>query len=229
MENNHLTPLTEVLDLMLDAVCVVDRDGHFLFVSAAFEQLFGYTPEEILGTPMLNLVFREDRDKTLRTVDALLAGELKPIFENRWVHKSGRIVHVMWSARWSEQHQVRIAVARDITEHKHNQSKQAALYAISEAAHATGELLPLLQRVHHVVGEWFPAMNFFVALAEGREGTLQFPYAAVEFNQDLQTCKNAAEALATAAMCNSDRAGPTVRCSMPSPFRSPWINSPAAR
>ncbi len=103
---------------MLDAVCIVDREGHFLFVSAAFERLFGYAPAEIIGKCMIDWVFAEDREKTLRTVAAILAGDIKPVFENRWVHKSGRIVHVMWSARWSEQHQVRIAVARDVTEQK---------------------------------------------------------------------------------------------------------------
>lgn len=118
METTHGLFLTDVMDLMLDAVCVVDRAGRFVFVSAAFERLFGYAPAEIIGRPMLDLVFAEDRDKTLQTVDSLIAGEVRPIFENRWVHKSGRVVHVMWSARWSEQHQVRIAVARDVTEQK---------------------------------------------------------------------------------------------------------------
>ena len=118
MESDRYAFVADVMNLMLDAVCVVDRDGHFVFVSPAFERLFGYAPAEVIGTPMLDLVFPEDRDKTLHTVDSILAGVLKPSFENRWVHKSGRIVDVMWSARWSEEHQVRIAVARDITEQK---------------------------------------------------------------------------------------------------------------
>lgn len=180
---------------MLDAVCVVDRDGRFLFVSAAFEQLFGYAPADIIGKPMVDLVFVEDRDKTLKTVDALLAGELKPVFENRWVHKSGRIVHVMWSARWSEEYQVRVAVARDITEQKHQQSKQAALYAISEAAYAAADSSKLLQRVHLIIGEWFPSMNFFVALYDKEAGRLTFPYVAVAFDRNADDCKAIAEAL----------------------------------
>lgn len=30
------------IDLLLDAVCVVDRQGRFIFVSAACERIFGY-------------------------------------------------------------------------------------------------------------------------------------------------------------------------------------------
>ena len=46
----------------------------------------------------------------------------KPHFENRYVRKDGQVVHIMWSARWSEADQARIAVARDITELKRAES-----------------------------------------------------------------------------------------------------------
>ncbi|WP_339899119.1 diguanylate cyclase [uncultured Gilvimarinus sp.] len=110
--------LADVLDLMLNAVCVVDKAGNFLFVSAAFESIFGYQPHEVIGQPMIDLVHPDDRARTLSTVDTLLAGEPNPHFENRWVRKDGRVVHVLWTARWSEKHQARIAVAHDITERK---------------------------------------------------------------------------------------------------------------
>lgn len=44
------------MDLLLDAVCVVDRDGYFLFVSAASEHIFGYPPEEMIGRPVIDFV-----------------------------------------------------------------------------------------------------------------------------------------------------------------------------
>jgi diguanylate cyclase (GGDEF)-like protein/PAS domain S-box-containing protein len=118
MKTSEIASFVEVMDLMLDAVCVVDRDGHFVFVSAAFERIFGYAPVDVIGKSMIDFVFAEDRGRTLQTVDILLSGELKPRFENRWVHKDGRIIDVLWSARWSEEHQVRIAVAHDISERK---------------------------------------------------------------------------------------------------------------
>ncbi|WP_133010451.1 diguanylate cyclase domain-containing protein [Marinomonas flavescens] len=115
--------LPDILELMLDAVCVVDRAGNFVFVSAAFEDMFGYTPDEVIGKPMDIMLFSEDVEKTHEVVEHLLKGELKPRFENRWVHKSGRVVHVLWSARWSEKHQYRIAVAHDITERKQMEAR----------------------------------------------------------------------------------------------------------
>ena len=143
--------LASLLDLLLDAVCVVDLQGRFVFVSAAGERIFGYTPAEMIGMRVMDLVFHEDRDKTRAAVKDIVAGEPKLHFENRYLRKDGRIVHLMWSARWSEADQLRVAVARDITERKQAEALQAALYAIAEAAHTAEDEENLLQRVHQVM------------------------------------------------------------------------------
>lgn len=133
MDNKQVTiDLADVLELMLDAVCVVDRQGRFVFVSAAFEKMFGYRPDEIIGKPMVNLVYPKDVEKTLNKVSTIIDGEVMPRFENRWVRKDGQVVDVLWSARWSEKHQVRIAVAHDITERK--QMEKKLLYAAGHDA-----------------------------------------------------------------------------------------------
>ncbi len=118
MKLNDLIELSDVIELMLDAVCAVDRDGVFVYVSPAFETVFGYKPKDVIGLPMITFVHDEDVEKTLQTVEKILSGAVEPRFENRWVHKNGNVVHVLWSAQWSEKHQVRVAVAHDISERK---------------------------------------------------------------------------------------------------------------
>lgn len=110
--------LTEMIELMLDAVFVVDKSGHIVFVSSAFEYIFGYSASEVINEPVAKFVVHDDREKTVSVVDKILSGTAQRSFENRWVHKSGHIINVLWSARWSEKYQVRIAVAHDITERK---------------------------------------------------------------------------------------------------------------
>ncbi len=129
MKTNVRAPLSDIMDLLLDAICVVDKDGRFISVSGACERIFGYTPEEMIGRPMIELVYPEDRPKTLRQVDKIMDGYLQRHFENRYVRKDGQVVHIMWSARWSENDQVRVAVARDITERKNAESMQSAQQA----------------------------------------------------------------------------------------------------
>lgn len=132
MATNNSAPLASFIDLLLDAVCAVDVEGRFVFVSAACERIFGYTPDELVGRRMIELVHPADRARTLQAADRIMAGEPMPNFENRYLRKDGQVAHILWSARWSEVDQLRIAVARDITERKQAESRQAALYAISK-------------------------------------------------------------------------------------------------
>lgn len=184
MEKNAYLPLINVMDLLLDAICVVDVQGRFMFVSAACERIFGYTPEEMVGRQMLDLVLPEDRPKTLEAASRVMAGHLQLHFENRYVRKDGQIVHIMWSARWSEADQMRIAVARDVTELKHAESMQAALHAISEAAHSAEDLFALFRHIHQIIGDLLPATNFFVALYDDKKDQLSFPYFVDEHDEE---------------------------------------------
>ncbi|WP_085632234.1 bifunctional diguanylate cyclase/phosphodiesterase [Pseudomonas sp. R16(2017)] len=180
MESRNSAPLASYIDLLLDAVCAVDKQGRFVFVSAACEQILGYLPDELIGQAMIDFVHPADRERTLAAAREIMGGEPKHNFENRYVRKDGSVVHILWSARWSEVDQLRIAVARDITERKQAESRQAALYAISEAAHAAEDLLALFKRIHLIIGEWLPALNFSVALYDEHCAQLNFPYHVVD-------------------------------------------------
>lgn len=161
-------------DLMLDAVCVVDEIGRFVYLSAACERIFGYRSDELIGTPMIELVAPDDRERTLNAAAEIMSGRPNLHFENRYVRKDGRIVHIMWTARWSEKDRLRIAVARDITERKRTESVQSALYLISEAAHAAGDLPELIARLRDIVGTLLPFASFAVAVCD-ENGQLMFP------------------------------------------------------
>jgi diguanylate cyclase (GGDEF)-like protein/PAS domain S-box-containing protein len=168
--------LNKIMDLLWDAICVVDTEGRYVFVSASYERIFGYRPEEVIGRRMIELVHPDDREATLEVAAAIMAGHPQPHFQNRYVRKDGTIVHIMWSARWSETDRVRIAVARDITALKRAESMTAALHAISEAAHTADNLQALYEEIHRIIGTLIPANNFFVALYDPLHAELSFPY-----------------------------------------------------
>jgi transcriptional regulator with GAF, ATPase, and Fis domain len=112
-----------------------------------------------------------------------MSGHPKLDFENRYIRKDGQVVHIMWSARWSETDRVRIAVARDITERKQAESLQAALYAISEAAHNAEDLPSLFQLIHQIIGKLLSATNFCVAMYDERNDQLDFPYYSGDYRE----------------------------------------------
>lgn len=102
-------------NLLPDAIFVVDPDGNCVKVSGACERIFGYSPAEMVGKNMLDLVHPDDLARTLQSIERVMAGYQQSYFENRYVRKDGRVVSISWSAAWSEEHQVRVGVARDIS------------------------------------------------------------------------------------------------------------------
>ncbi|MCQ4346893.1 diguanylate cyclase [Pseudomonas stutzeri] len=179
MKDDNPPPLAKVVDLLMDAVCVVDAEGRFLYLSAASERIFGYRPEELVGRPMLELVAPEDRERTLQAAREIMSGQPKASFENRYRRKDGSYVDIQWSACWSASEGVRIAVARDITLRKRAERLQAALYAISEAAHAARDLPALFERIRLIVGELLAVQGFFVVLCDERGERLAFSSSPV--------------------------------------------------
>lgn len=176
METKPYTPSASIIDLLMDAVFAVDVDGRVMFASAACERIFGYTPQEMLGRVMFDMVVPQDRERTRQSVKYVMAGEPQLHFENRYIRKDGQIAYIMWSARWSPGDQVRIGVARDITERKRAESMRAVLYSISEAAATAEDLTTLFQNIHQIIGTLLPADNFAVALYEQDRDELSFPY-----------------------------------------------------
>jgi diguanylate cyclase len=113
---SKLPPFAELLDLVPDAVCVVDPEGRLLFVNASFERIFGYASHEMLGRQIFELVHPDDRAATLRQAEQVMGGVLQRHYRNRYIHKDGYSVDIQWSARWLPEYGVRIGVGHEITE-----------------------------------------------------------------------------------------------------------------
>ncbi len=104
-----------IMEFTMDVLCSFDREGRFLEVSPSCLKLFGYSPEELIGRPYLELVLPEDRDLTIQEAQQLMTGRPTYNFRNRYRHKDGHVIYILWSADWSETDQVLFAVAHDIT------------------------------------------------------------------------------------------------------------------
>lgn len=105
----------KLIHLMMDAVFVIDEHNQIVFVSDASQVLLGYRPDELIGTPITDYMHPDDVTVTRASIDRIMSGQPHVDFRNRYIHKDGSVVHILWSARWSEEEGVRIGVARDVT------------------------------------------------------------------------------------------------------------------
>jgi diguanylate cyclase (GGDEF)-like protein/PAS domain S-box-containing protein len=105
-----------IMDHSLDVICLVDRLGRFVQVSKACEKTWGYAPEELEDRPYIDLVHPDDRAETLDVDQYLASNRFVRDFENRTLHKSGRVVDMLWTCSWSEEDELYYCIARDISE-----------------------------------------------------------------------------------------------------------------
>jgi PAS domain S-box-containing protein len=102
----------ELVELVSDAVFVLDRHGRLMYASGAAEPMLGFSAHELHGSYMIEHVHPDDRGHTLNKVWQVMHADGPVHFDNRWRHKDGHDVPLHWASRWSEAHQVRVAVAR---------------------------------------------------------------------------------------------------------------------
>jgi len=117
-------------------VCVADLDGSFIRVNSSFEQILGYSCEELLKRPYLDLIHPDDKDKTIAVLKENLSRGMQVIgFENRYRCKDGSYKWLSWTSRPVVEEGVTYAIAHDITDRK--TAREEADQHQMEAAHAT--------------------------------------------------------------------------------------------
>lgn len=107
---------SSLMDASLDVFCTIDEAGNFVYVSEAAKAHWGYSPDEIINTPYIDLVLKEDVINTNKIAAAIVAGEEVKSFVNRYKRKDGSIAYNLWSAHWDDEAKLMYCVARDAKE-----------------------------------------------------------------------------------------------------------------
>ena len=108
-----------LFSVSLDCFCVAGLDGYFKRLNPAFEKTLGYSTEEMLAKPFMDLVHPADRQATMMAMQQLQQGQDVVGFENRYRCKDGSYKWLSWSTPApSEGDELLYAVARDVTTEK---------------------------------------------------------------------------------------------------------------
>ncbi len=107
--------IARLFEMTSDLLAAISLDGRFTLLNPAWEQVLGWTVEELKARPMQELVHPDDLEQTLALT---LAGHHRPAqfvnFTNRYRHRDGSWRWLLWSARcdgvaW-------YAAAKDVTD-----------------------------------------------------------------------------------------------------------------
>src|SRR5512146_988953 len=147
----------ELLDLALDLICVAGTDGYFTRINQAWTDSLGYTKEELLTQPWINVVHPEDREATIAEATKVCQGYRTMRFRNRCRAKDGSYRWIVWTAAAPADGRFFYATGRDVTELKRDQDLLVAQYAVTRVlaeASSLAEAAPkILQKICETL-EW---------------------------------------------------------------------------
>jgi PAS domain S-box-containing protein len=148
--------LDRIFTLSPDLIAVADFEGHFTRVNPAVERVLGYTQEEFVGRPYIDLVHPDDREKTAAEAAAIGGGKKTLSFENRYIRNDGSHRVLEWTSTPVVADRAMYGVARDVTERRQAEAEVERL-ADEQAA---------LRRVATLVAHGASPQDLFEAVAE---------------------------------------------------------------
>lgn len=112
-EKNIKEDLERFFSVNLDLLCIVDFSGKFIRVNKAWEDILGYSSEELEQTSFMDFVYTDDIPATLDAMNKLQKNEPILNFVNRYRTKEGTYRYIEWRSK--PYGNLVYAAARDIT------------------------------------------------------------------------------------------------------------------
>lgn len=187
---HELQKLSQVVEQSPDSIIVTDTNGIIEYANESAYRISGYQEGELTGKKVSILNSNEndnfDWEDMRNTIQK--GSEWKGIFKNK--NKKGKIY---WqrssiSALKNQKGEIThfLSIQEDISEQKHNESIQQALYNISKQAIETTELTRLFENIKNELNQLLDASNFFVAFYNSDDDTLTSVYSSDE-NEPIET------------------------------------------
>lgn len=123
---------TAIIENASDVICSIDKKNAFSHVSAASFSVWGFTPDELIGKRVQEIIFEDDVEATMHSFNQVTESKTTDNIHSRVKRKDGVIIHILWSVQWSESEKSLFCVAHDITQAKEaEQFKQEFMEMVS--------------------------------------------------------------------------------------------------
>jgi PAS domain S-box-containing protein len=110
----------------LEMLATIRPDGCFQQVNPRWEEVLGWTADELVATPSAEYVHPDDLQRTAAETSKLRGGGHETVsFENRHRCRDGSYRWLLWNSMYSPEDELVYAAAHDITERKEQQAALA--------------------------------------------------------------------------------------------------------
>jgi PAS domain S-box-containing protein len=101
-----------------DVIFSIDKSNKFRDINRASLQIFGYEPNDLVGSFLTDLVMPEDVPRTLEHIEEIKKNADRKPLEFRMKKKEAEPIDVLLSAQWSPEEETMFCVVHDISERR---------------------------------------------------------------------------------------------------------------
>lgn len=94
------------------------KTGYFTQVSPAVKRILGYSQEQFLSIPIIDLIHPDDWKKTEKEISKQIDGKEIPAFENRYLCADGTYKWMDWKGTPADENGIVTAIGSDISDRK---------------------------------------------------------------------------------------------------------------
>ncbi|MGB5980314.1 MAG: PAS domain S-box protein, partial [Cyclobacteriaceae bacterium] len=170
--------LKEIFDYSNDLIMVFDRQGRFKFINESWKEKLGYTTEQAHNLQLDNLLAPESRQETQKVLNQVSSTGKLVYIEMTVLTSASRKLHLAGSITQSgegDDMEYR-AFLHDLTDRIREEKRNSLYNSIATLTLHSSDLDELYRNIHTELGTLLDVSNFYIALVEGENGTLRFPY-----------------------------------------------------
>ena len=108
--------LEKLFNYSKDLICIIEKNGYLKKVNPRFENVMGYSKEELLSMSFLDIVYEDDKSNTLLELEKISTEETNLNFQNRLIKKEGITLIFNWIGNRDTETEEIYAIGRDVTE-----------------------------------------------------------------------------------------------------------------
>ncbi|MEW6413164.1 MAG: PAS domain S-box protein [Candidatus Zixiibacteriota bacterium] len=178
------------LDVAGTVLLAIDKNQKVILINKKGSQILGYDETEILGANWFDrfIPFQWRESTRIAFCGLMDKGSTNghDYRETPVLVRNGDERIIAWhdTVLYDESGNPRgtLSSGSDITDRRHMEQVQAALFAISEATLNSQSLEELLSIIHQILGGLIDTTNFYVALYDGEHDQYTFPYLVDQYH-----------------------------------------------